>query len=60
VSPFPIRSWPAAHFQEGRRGPVAKDGGAIDRRLQAVCDGALAVVRDRLEKVTLAELAKGR
>ncbi len=40
--------------------PVPRDGGALDRRLQAICDGALALVRERLAKVTLAELAKGK
>jgi hypothetical protein len=40
--------------------PVARDGGAIDRRLPAVCGGALALVRDRLARVTLAGLARGK
>ena len=31
---------------------------ALDKRLQVVCDQVLALVRERLEKVTLAELAK--
>ncbi|HKI33718.1 MAG TPA: Rrf2 family transcriptional regulator [Gemmataceae bacterium] len=33
---------------------------AFDKRLQAVCDEVAAVVRERLAKVTLAELAKGK
>jgi Rrf2 family protein len=33
---------------------------ALDRRLQQVCDGAAALVRGRLAKVTLAELARAR
>ena len=36
------------------------EGAALDKRLQVVCDEALAVVREGLEKVTLAELAKAR
>jgi Rrf2 family protein len=36
------------------------EGKALDKRLQAVCDEVLAVVRERLAKVTLAELAKGK
>ncbi|HKI30304.1 MAG TPA: Rrf2 family transcriptional regulator [Gemmataceae bacterium] len=33
---------------------------AFDKRLQAVCDEAAALVREGLAKVTLAELAKGK
>jgi hypothetical protein len=33
---------------------------ALDWRLQAVCDEALEVVRERLAKVTLAELGRGK
>ena len=40
-------------------GTVGEEGAALDKRLQAVCDGVVAVVREGLEKVTLAELAKG-
>jgi Rrf2 family protein len=40
--------------------PVGKEGAALDRRLQAVCDAVTAVVRGRLAAVTLAELAKGK
>jgi Rrf2 family protein len=40
--------------------PVGKEGAALDRRLQAVCDEALALVRERLAKVTLADLARGK
>jgi Rrf2 family protein len=40
--------------------PVNKEGAALDKRLQAVCDEAAASVRARLATVTLAELAKGR
>ena len=36
------------------------EGKALDKRLQAVCDEALAVVRERLAGVTLADLAKGK
>jgi Rrf2 family protein len=32
----------------------------LDRRLQAVCDGAAALLREWLAEVTLAELAKGK
>jgi Rrf2 family protein len=39
---------------------VGAEGKALGQRLQAVCDEVLAVVRVRLEKVTLAELAKGK
>ena len=39
---------------------ISKEGAALDKRLQAVCDEALALVRERLEKVTLAELARGK
>jgi Rrf2 family protein len=35
-------------------------GAALDRRLQEVCDMAAALVRRRLGKVTLAELARAR
>jgi Rrf2 family protein len=44
----------------GDAGAVGTAGDALDRRLQAVCDQSAAVVRERLAKVTLAELAKGR
>ena len=40
--------------------PVNKEGTALDKRLQAVCDGAVAPVRERLANVTLAELARGK
>jgi Rrf2 family protein len=40
--------------------PVSKEGASLDKRLQAVCDEALVLVRERLEKVTLAELARGK
>jgi len=36
------------------------EGRALDKRLQAVCEEAAALVRERLAKVTLAELAKGK
>ncbi len=36
------------------------EGAALDRRLQTVCDQVLALVRQRLAKVTLAELARGK
>jgi Rrf2 family protein len=40
---------------------VGKDGaGALDKRLQQVCDGAATVVRERMGKVTLADLTKGK
>ncbi len=40
---------------------VGHDGSAgIDRRLQGVCEGAAALVRERLGQVTLADLAKAR
>jgi Rrf2 family protein len=40
---------------------VGRDGAAsIDKKLQGVCDGAAALVRARLGRVTLADLAKGR
>jgi Rrf2 family protein len=38
---------------------VGTDGG-MDRKLQVVCDGAAALVRERLGRVTLADLARGR
>ena len=39
--------------------PVGQNGGAaMDKRLQGTCDGAAVLVRERLAKVTLAELAK--
>jgi Rrf2 family protein len=44
----------------GLADPVGKEGGALDKRLQAVCDKAAALVRERLAAVTLAELAQGR
>ena len=40
---------------------VGNDGtGAFDRKLQGVCDGAAALVRERLARVTLADLARAR
>jgi Rrf2 family protein len=40
---------------------VGKDGAAaLDKRLQGVCDSLATVVRERMAKVTLAELAKGK
>jgi Rrf2 family protein len=36
------------------------EGAALDRQLQDVCERVAALVRQRLAKVTLAELAKGR
>jgi Rrf2 family protein len=44
-------------------GPVRGDAppvGRLDRRLQAACDEAAALVRQRLARVTLAELAKAK
>jgi Rrf2 family protein len=41
--------------------PVGKgEGAALDRRLNAVCDQAAGIVRDRLARVSLADLARGR
>ena len=40
--------------------PVGKQGASVDKRLQAVCDEVLALVRERLAKATLAELARGK
>jgi Rrf2 family protein len=42
--------------------PAVGRGGAaaLDRRLQQMCDEAAALARQRLAKVTLAELAKGK
>jgi len=45
---------------EGPIGGAAMAGGgatALDRRLQAVCDGAAELLRERLAEVTLAKLA---
>jgi Rrf2 family protein len=40
---------------------VGKNGGAaLDRKLQAVCDAAADLTRQRLAKTTLAELLRGR
>jgi len=40
---------------------TGKDGAAtFDKRLQAVCDQAAALVRERLGLVTLAQLARGK
>jgi Rrf2 family protein len=40
---------------------VGKDGAAaLDRKLQGVCDAAATIVRERLAKVTLADMVKGR
>jgi Rrf2 family protein len=44
----------------GEAPPVSKAGAALDRRLQAVCDEALALARGRLARATLAELARGK
>jgi Rrf2 family protein len=39
---------------------VGQNGGAtMDKRLQGLCDGAATLVRERLAKATLAELARG-
>jgi Rrf2 family protein len=39
---------------------VTAGDGKLDRRLQAVCDQAAAIVRDRLRRVSVAELTKER
>jgi Rrf2 family protein len=40
---------------------VGKDGAAaLDRKLQGVCDDAAKIIRERLGKVTLADMVKGR
>ena len=44
----------------GDAGTVGREGAALDKRLQVGCDEVLALVRERLAKVTLAELAKGK
>jgi Rrf2 family protein len=44
-------------------GPVrgdAPDVGQLDKQLQAACDGTATLVRGRLARVTLAELARGK
>jgi Rrf2 family protein len=41
-------------------GAVGYDGAARDRRMQAVCNQAVALLRERLSRVALAELAKGK
>jgi Rrf2 family protein len=38
--------------------PVGKEGAALDKRLQAECDKATVLVRERLVMVTLAELER--
>jgi Rrf2 family protein len=45
----------------GEAPAVGQNGGAaLDRRLGAVCEDAGSLARQRLAKVTLAELAKGK
>jgi Rrf2 family protein len=45
----------------GTAPPVGKGGAAaFDRRLQGVCDEAAGLVRDRLGRASLAELAKAK
>lgn len=45
----------------GEAPAVGRDGTAgLDRKLQDVCDGAAGLVRERLGRVTLADLAKAR
>ncbi len=45
----------------GQADPVGDgEGKALDKRLQVVCDEAVVLVRERLGKATLAELAKGK
>ena len=39
---------------------AGKDGAALDKRLQEICDGAAALVRERLARVTLADLVRGQ
>jgi Rrf2 family protein len=39
---------------------AGKESAALAKRLQEACDGAAALVRGRLAKVTLAELARGK
>ena len=39
---------------------AGKAGAAFDGRLQGVCDGAAALVRERLARVTLADLVRGQ
>jgi Rrf2 family protein len=44
-------------------GPVRGDAppvGQLDKRLQGACDEAAVLVRERLARVTLAQLAKGK
>jgi DNA-binding IscR family transcriptional regulator len=41
--------------------PVGQGGAAaLDRRLQQMCDEAAVLARERLARVTVAELAKGK
>jgi Rrf2 family protein len=40
---------------------VGKNGAAsLDKKLQGICDAAATIVRERLGKVTLADMVKGR
>ena len=39
---------------------AGQEGAALAKRLQEACDGAAALVRGRLAKVTLAELVRGK
>jgi Rrf2 family protein len=46
---------------QGDAPPVGKNGAAaLDRQLQKTCDTAAGLVRDRLARVTLADLARAR
>src|SRR5437016_14496220 len=45
----------------GEAPPVGRGSAAVlDGRLQSVCDGAAVLIRERLAKVSLADLARGK
>jgi Rrf2 family protein len=59
----PAKSITLLEVVEAVDGPVRGDAppvGQLDKRLQALCDRSAVLVRERLAKATLAELAKGK
>jgi Rrf2 family protein len=64
----PAREISVLEIVEGVDGPIRGEAppvgrgsaAALDGRLQSVCDGAAVLIRERLAKVSLADLARGK
>ena len=55
--PLPARKGKSLGLQAGAK--LSAAAGSLDRKLESVCEEAAALIREGLDKVTLADLAGG-